>query len=52
MAVAFGDAIRVWMLYEGPSRTGDRHLLSLGSVRGIRIQRVSEFLAAFQSRER
>ena len=32
--------------------TGDRHLLSLGSVRGIRIQRVSEFLAAFKSRER
>lgn len=32
--------------------TGDRHLLSLGSVRGIRIQSVSEFLAAFQSRER
>jgi predicted nucleic acid-binding protein len=32
--------------------TGDRHLLSLGSVSGIRIQRVSEFLAAFQSRER
>ncbi len=26
--------------------TGDAHLLSLGSFRGIRIQRVAEFLAA------
>ena len=30
--------------------TGDRHLLGLGSFRGIPIQRVSEFLAALQER--
>ena len=32
--------------------TGDVHLLSLGSFRGMRIQKVAEFLTAFQSRER
>ena len=29
--------------------TGDRHLLSLGNFRGIRIQRVGEFLAGHQT---
>ena len=29
--------------------TGDRHLLSLGNFRGIRIQRVGEFLAGYQT---
>lgn len=32
--------------------TGDRHLLELGSFRGIKIQRPSDFLAEFQVRER
>lgn len=30
--------------------SGDHHLLALGSFRGIPIQRVGEFLAAFQER--
>lgn len=30
--------------------TGDAHLLSVGNFRGIRIQRVSDFLAGFQAR--
>ena len=30
--------------------TGDAHLLSLGSFRGIKIQRVAEFLAEGRSR--
>ena len=29
--------------------TGDQHLLSLGNFRGIRIQRVGEFLAEHQT---
>ena len=29
--------------------TGDAHLLSIGTFRGIRIQRVAEFLASFQT---
>ncbi len=32
--------------------TGDAHLLSIGTFRGIRIQRVAEFLASFQTRGR
>ena len=32
--------------------TGDAHLLSLGEFRGIRIQRVSGFLAEFMARSR
>jgi uncharacterized protein len=32
--------------------SGDTHLLALGSFRGIQIQRVGEFLAAFQERQR
>jgi uncharacterized protein len=32
--------------------SGDHHLLSLGSFRAIRIQRVSEFLAEFSARSR
>jgi uncharacterized protein len=32
--------------------SGDRHLLALGSFKGIPIQRVKEFLAAFQERRR
>ena len=32
--------------------TGDQHLLSLGSFRGIRIQRVADFLASFHARGR
>lgn len=32
--------------------SGDRHLLALGSFRGIPIQRVGEFLGAFQKRRR
>lgn len=32
--------------------SGDTHLLTLGSSRGIPIQRVGEFLAAFQERRR
>ena len=32
--------------------TGDVHLLSIGTFRGIRIQRVAEFLASFQTRGR
>jgi putative PIN family toxin of toxin-antitoxin system len=32
--------------------TGDAHLLSIGMFRGIRIQRVAEFLASFQTRGR
>ena len=31
--------------------TGDRDLLMMGSFRGIRIQRPSDFLAAFEARE-
>ncbi len=30
--------------------TGDAHLLSVGGFRGIKIQRVGDFLAAMQSR--
>jgi putative PIN family toxin of toxin-antitoxin system len=30
--------------------SGDRHLLSLGSFRGIRIQTAAEFLSEFQAR--
>jgi len=30
--------------------SGDKHLLALGSFRGIPIQRVGEFLAAFEER--
>lgn len=32
--------------------SGDKHLLALGSFRGIPIQRVGEFLAALQERRR
>jgi uncharacterized protein len=32
--------------------TGDAHLLSLGDFRGIRIQRVADFLASFHARGR
>jgi putative PIN family toxin of toxin-antitoxin system len=32
--------------------TGDVHLLSVGEFRGIRIQRVADFLATFQARGR
>jgi uncharacterized protein len=32
--------------------SGDQHLLALGSFKGIPIQRVSDFLAAFQERRR
>jgi putative PIN family toxin of toxin-antitoxin system len=32
--------------------SGDKHLLALGIFRGIPIQRVGEFLAAFQERRR
>jgi uncharacterized protein len=32
--------------------SGDRHLFELGRFRGITIQRVSDFLAEFQARER
>jgi uncharacterized protein len=32
--------------------SGDQHLLALGSFKGIPIQRVGEFLAAFQERRR
>jgi predicted nucleic acid-binding protein len=31
--------------------TGDKHLLTLGSFRGIRLQRIADFLAACRSRE-
>ena len=32
--------------------SGDRHLLALGSFRGIRIQKASDFLAGFHARSR
>ena len=32
--------------------TGDKHLLKLGDLPGVKIQRPAEFLAEFQSRSR